>query len=74
MSKIIPLVLELDETLSENEKMIGVQTIGVKEGNHNLVGYVATIKDFNADDYLSIRYGNLKSRRITDIKINAQTL
>jgi len=46
MSKIIPLVLELDETLSENEKMIGVQTIGVKEGNHNLVGYVATIKDF----------------------------
>lgn len=47
MSKIIPLVLELDETLSENEKMIGVQTIGVKEGNHNLVGYVATIKDFN---------------------------
>lgn len=59
---IVPLVLELDEELSDNEEFAGLKTIDINEGGgHRKVGYVALIKVFGKRN--DIRYGNLKATR-----------
>jgi hypothetical protein len=69
MSKIVPLILELDEELSENEEMIDIKTIGLNEGGGNVkIGYVAVIKNFNGRN--DLRYGNLKATRYERGNIN----
>ena len=68
MATLIPLVLEIDEPLAENEQMIGIKTIGIEAGQgRNLIGYVAIIKDINKPS--DIRMGNLKATPYTKGKM-----
>jgi len=69
---MIPIILEIDEALNENEIFVGIQTIGIEEGNKRLVGYVALIKDFSKRN--SLRYGNLKVIKYDKQKFNNTVL
>lgn len=69
---LVPLILELDEVLNEDEVMIGIKTIGLKEGNKSMLGYVAIIKNFNL--YNDIRYANLKATKYDKQKLNNTAL
>ena len=55
---LIPLVLELNEDLSPEERLIGIRTIGLKENGKSIIGHVAMIKDFSGVNV--VRNGNLK--------------
>jgi len=72
MKSLIPIILEIDEVLNENEEFIGLQTVGIEEGNKRLVGYVALIKDFSGRNLL--RYGNLKAIKYDKQKFNNTVL
>lgn len=74
MSDIVPLLLEIDEPLTDGEEMIGVVTIGVDTHNGRGVGYVAMIKNFNTQDHLNIRYGNLRAVKLIGTNINNKSL
>ena len=56
---LIPLVLELNEDLLPEEQLIGIRTIGIREGCHTITGYVGIIKDFSGLN--KVRSGNLKA-------------
>lgn len=54
-----PLILELDDAISDKEEMVGVKTIGIPDNGHVLVGYVAVI--IEKEKRSNIRYANLKA-------------
>jgi hypothetical protein len=57
------VVLKCDETLKEDEEMIGVKTIGLKDGE---IGHIAIIKNIVSRD---IRYGSLLAET-REVKMN----
>jgi len=74
MSKLVPIILEIDEDLKAGERMIDIRSVPIKEGDHSYLGYVAVIKNFDSNDFLDIRFGNLKCRRVDNIKLNDKVL
>jgi len=54
------VILEIDETLMDNEELMGIKTIHVKEGNYYFLGYVGIIKEKN--NSCSRRLCSLKAR------------
>jgi len=58
---LIPIILELDEELADNETFVGIRTITIKEGNVRRHGYVGIIKIFSV--FNDIRYCNLKATK-----------
>ena len=56
---LVPLVLELNDDLLPEERLIGIRTIGLRQGCRTITGYVAMIKDFSGVN--KVRSGNLKA-------------
>jgi hypothetical protein len=73
MSKLVPLILELDEELGENEELIDIKTIGIRDGHSNVLhGYVGVIKNFSGN--FDVRYGNLRAVRYEKANIGKYIL
>jgi len=64
---LIPLILELNEELSPDERLIGIRTIGIRKGCRTITGYVAMIRDFSGVN--KVRGGNLKATEYRGKKI-----
>ncbi len=68
MSKLVPLILELDDEIDNSEEMVGIHSISVDDDGKNNIGYIAIIRE--KSDHLNIRYGNLRARKPINININ----
>jgi len=55
----IPLIIELDEQLRDNEEMVGITNIIIDHQGSKLIGHLALIKQ--KDNHLNVRYGTLKA-------------